>query len=583
MHEQDLEQRIRTAVEHAAPDPLEQILAACGPQSGNVIPLTPPKAKKRRWVPMAVAAALVILACGGFSVYSWRAAKTVASVVSLDVNPSIQLQVNQKERILSAQPLNEDAQIILEGMDLQGTQLQVAVNAIMGSLLQHGYLDSLSSAILISVEDSDAQRASRLEAELTGEVDAALQNASAGAAVLSQVVGYDAALETQAQASGISVGKAAMVQSIQAIAPDLSFEDLAALSVEELKQLLETGAPGLPIGTSAAADAALAYAGLVASNAITWEVDPELDERTPHYEVELHTQQGEFDYIVDAWTGEVLRGAAGLSADVSGSSGSSGSASASSGISQDDATAIALADAGIQRASALGLRVSSDWDDGHHIYEVEFRSGGAEYEYDILASDGTILKAEREDDGWRLPAAAGTSTASFIGEDAAAQAALRHAGVTASAAQSLLCQVEYDDGLAECYEVTFQTSGARYAYEIGLYDGSVLKSERTAVRSSTGGTGANSGTGTSSSSGGTSSAGVSSGGSTLISAEQAQTTAFRHAGIDADDVYELDCELERDDGSTYYSLEFKAGRMEYDYEIDAYTGAVLSVEQDRDD
>lgn len=85
-------------------------------------------------------------------------------MVSLDVNPSIQLQVNSKERVLSADALNDDAQVILEGMDLKGTQLNVAVNAIVGSLLQHGYLDKISSAILISVEDQDLQRASRWRA-----------------------------------------------------------------------------------------------------------------------------------------------------------------------------------------------------------------------------------------------------------------------------------------------------------------------------------------------------------------------------------------------------------------------------------
>ena len=41
---------------------------------------------------------------------------------------------------------------------------------------------------------------------------------------------------------------------------------------------------------------------------MTTDVDPELDEVPPHYEVEIKTSWGEFDYIVDAFTGEVLRG-----------------------------------------------------------------------------------------------------------------------------------------------------------------------------------------------------------------------------------------------------------------------------------
>lgn len=48
------------------------------------------------------------------------------------------------------------------GADLKGTKLEVAVNAVVGALVSSGYLDSLSSAILISVEDQDQDRASRL-------------------------------------------------------------------------------------------------------------------------------------------------------------------------------------------------------------------------------------------------------------------------------------------------------------------------------------------------------------------------------------------------------------------------------------
>ena len=267
MRDQELEERLRTAVEHAAPNALDRILASCGPQTQStaVVPMRRPHTR-RRWAALAVAAALVLV-CG---LSFWHAGNSVASVVSLDVNPSIQLQVNSKERVLSADALNDDAQVILEGMDLKGTQLNVAVNAIVGSLLQHGYLDKISSAILISVEDQDLQRASQLESSLTDTVNSALQNASSGAAVLSQAIASDAELESLARSSNLSVGKAALIRDVQALNSSLSLDDLSALSVEELEQLRQTGAArGLPIGKDAAAAAALAYAGLSADTAVS--------------------------------------------------------------------------------------------------------------------------------------------------------------------------------------------------------------------------------------------------------------------------------------------------------------------------
>lgn len=559
MRDQDLEHRLRTAVEHAAPDPLERILSSCGTQKGTVIPMTNDKKKRAKWAPLAAMAVLAVMLCGGFGLHGWQTAHTVTSVVSLDVNPSIQLQVNQKERVLSADPLNADAQVILEGMDLRNTQLNVAVNAIVGSLLQHGYLDRLSSAILISVEDHDAQRASRLEAALTAEVDAALQNASAGAAVFSQVVTYDAGLEPQAQANSISVGKAAMIQRVQALNGDLAFEDLAVLSVEELKQLWETGAPGLPIGIDAAAYAAQEYAGLLAVDAVTWDVDPELDESPAHYEVELRTAFRELDYEIGAYNGEVLKGIPNVlrialkEEDLE-------TMTTQQNITAGKATAIALEHAGIKASNALGLRVKQDWENGRLTYEVEFRADGIEYEYELLASDGTILKAERDKDNWYAPTASTPQTASYIGEEAAKKAALNHAGVKENDTTYIHCWMEYDDGQPEYYEVEFMRGSNTYEYEIGLYDGSILKNETETI-----------------------SVGTAQMKDSYIGEAAAKSAAFQHAGVSASDAAKLKCKLDEDDGVWLYEVEFEVGRTEYEYEIDAVTGAVLKAERDIDD
>ena len=468
MRDTELEARLRTAVDHAAPDDVERLLAACDsrPQLAAA-----PAARRRsvRWAPLAMAAVLLLMCGGAFGMTRWHSAHAVASVVSLDVNPSIELQVNRQEKVLSAQALNDDAAVILEGMDLRGTPLNVAVNAIVGSLLQHGYLDSLSSAILISVEDGDPQRATRLETALSREVDAALRNASAGAAILSRVVTQDAGLEALARDGGVSVGKAALIRDIQAQNAALAFDDLAELSVEELDQLLSAGAPALPVGKNAAAYAAQAHAGLLELDAVTWEVDPELDETPAHYEVELSTHFGKFEYDVDAWTGEVLKGPANvLAVPAEPPRPDPPVPSSAADIGPDRAAAIALADAGVARADAAGLRVKADSDDGVALYEVEFRAGGSEYEYDVRASDGAILKAERE--GGPAPAGAG------IGPEAALQTALAHAGVSPDSVSDRKTEADEDDGVL-VYEVEFRAGDTQYEYEIAA-DGTVLKAER---------------------------------------------------------------------------------------------------------
>ena len=139
-------------------------------------------------------------------------------------------------------------------------------------------------------------------------MDGVLQTSESRASVLTQTLTQDAGLERQARENSISTGKAALVNRVLALNATLKFDALAKLSVEELKDLAEAGAPAMPIGMDAARTAAEQYAGTTAVDSVTAEVDPELDEFPAHYEVELHTQWGEFEYLVDAYTGKVLSG-----------------------------------------------------------------------------------------------------------------------------------------------------------------------------------------------------------------------------------------------------------------------------------
>lgn len=346
--------------------------------------------RMKKWM-QTVAACLAVLLLGGGGLLVQQA-HAVTSVVSLDVNPSIELRVNSREKVVSCQALNDEAAAVLEdmdgGRDLKGVKADVAVNAIVGSLVRCGYLDSLSSAILISVEDKDQARAQRLQQELTNVVGGALGNSQA--AVLSQTVQQDKELEKQAKANNISTGKAALIRQAMALNGSLTFEGLAQLSVEELRDLIEAGAPGMPIGMQAALEAAANYAGLTTADITDADVDPELDENPAHYEVEFQVPgKGELEYKVEAYTGQVLSGPANVTPSVP----------AAGDVGLEAAKSAALKHAGLSEGQVQELQVEWDNEHGRAVYEVEFKSGGMEYEYVIDAATGSVLEhqAERHD------------------------------------------------------------------------------------------------------------------------------------------------------------------------------------------
>ena len=69
--------------------------------------------------------------------------------------------------------------------------------------------------------------------------------------------------------------------------------------------------------------------------------------------------------------------------------------------------------------------------------------------------------------------------------------------------------------------------------------------------------------------------------STKISEEKAKEIALTNAGLKKEDVTFKRTEKDRDDGKTVYEIEFYTkDRTEYDYEIDANTGDIISYDSD---
>lgn len=70
--------------------------------------------------------------------------------------------------------------------------------------------------------------------------------------------------------------------------------------------------------------------------------------------------------------------------------------------------------------------------------------------------------------------------------------------------------------------------------------------------------------------------------SAKISADEAKSTALKHAGFTEDDVTALHTDLDRDDGTLKYEVEFRKDNKEYDYDINAETGEIISYDNDID-
>ena len=169
-----------------------------------------------------------------------------------------------------------------------------------------------------------------------------------------------------------------------------------------------------------------------------------------------------------------------------------------------------------------------------------------------------------------------TAQAEYIGIDAAKTIALEAAGVSESAAVFSTAGLDRQNG-TDYYAVDFTANGRTYAYDIDAVTGVIIDSsegQSQPAQATDGGASADS-----ANSSGTSS--QSTGGSAAITEDQAREIALADAGLTAEEVTFLKTKLDRDDGRLVYDVEFyTADYTEYDYEIDAADGTVLSSDFD---
>ena len=477
MNEREIENRLKAAIEKTAPNDFSGVLSRVSDEKGSKVMTM--KKNYRKLMSGVIAACLALAILGGGGTY-YAKAYSVSSIVSLDVNPSIELRVNSRGKILACNPLNDEAVAILAdmdgGKDLKGVDLGIAVNALISALVRNGYLDSVSSSILISVEDKNEERAAKLRREVTETVDSVLTANSSGASVLSQTLNKDTNLDSIAKNNNISTGKAALVSQACALNKSLDLTQLAALSVDELNDLLEVGATGMPIGKNAAADIVLADSGLNSAGAHI-EVDSDIDDIPAHYDVEVEYAGVENEYKIDAYTGAIIEKKTdthtGHETVVV-----PATPEKTTDIGLEAAKATALKHAGVSVQNAVFTKSEIDHDDGVIEYEFEFIVGNIEYECKVNAS-GKVIKFETETidhDDEHNETHHDTIVTSDIGEEAAKSAVFRHAGVDVANVYELEVERDIDDGRLE-YEIEFKCGNMEYEYKIDGATGAILEHE----------------------------------------------------------------------------------------------------------
>lgn len=238
--QQEIEQHLQSALAAAAPDIWPRLklqiqaeqakgresMSVESQRKGKILTLH----RRLKRLAAAAAACICLTAFGG-GYYHYQYVQ-VASQVEIDVNPSLKLSLNRKERVVKAEALNEDGAALLEGNMLTGRNVTEAVDQVVDSLVDQGYLRQGKDecALLVSVAGKDSKQVEQLKTSVSQDMEAALAAKEVSAVVYDQVIQVTQELEELADTYQVSLGKAEFVGQLIQENQDLSQEQQDAYS-----------------------------------------------------------------------------------------------------------------------------------------------------------------------------------------------------------------------------------------------------------------------------------------------------------------------------------------------------------------
>ena len=177
-----------------------------------------------RYAAAAACLLFVLLGIGGYGVYM-----TPVAAISIDVNPSMEWEVNRLDRVVSVICYNQEAEHVAETLQLKHRKYDEALTELLTSREMSGYLAE-NAEVSISVAAEDEARSIRMQgraAECAGEH---CGNVSCH--------GGSASDRQAASEAGVSLGKYEAFLVLQELDPSITLDKISGMCMGEIQALI---------------------------------------------------------------------------------------------------------------------------------------------------------------------------------------------------------------------------------------------------------------------------------------------------------------------------------------------------------
>ena len=462
----------------------------------------------------ALAACVILVLCFGV-ITPFAIGNIEVGTVTMEINPGVEYVIARNGNVKAVRFLNDDAEKLLEEIELKGQSLKSALSITVAAYKAAGLMES-NDTVLISFDKKLSG-----DAELKESVSEVVKEALEKTKSVHTVVYADATDndETAAIAKkyGVSQGKAQLIADAKKNS-SMSEEEIANLPLDELvglqKDVNSTVIDSEYIGILKAKAIALNDSGCTARVEFTEARLINKGVKYPYYRLVFNDKRTQWTYLVNAVTGDILE-----------------KNEVALFISLEEAKDIALKDAGIKdkpEVKVVFTKEELNRNSGRPCWILEFYTAEFQYSYKIDAKTGEIIFFDYHIDIRK-----------------AKEIALTDAGVYADNAKITFTVEEYVGGGIKTpyFYFVFNNDTVQWSYRIDATLGIVLEKSEVTL---------------------------------LISLQKAREIALKDAGItDENEATFTKEELNRSTDRPCWILEFYTEKYQYSYKIDAKTGEIV--------
>lgn len=200
-------------------------------RTGDVVSVRTEIRSARRWRGLSAIAAcfLVLISLSAGGALLWN---DTASLISLDVNPSIELEVNRFDRVIAAKAYNPEAQAILDSGKIGGQPLDRAISELFANGLTD-YLEK-SPYIAYSVQSGSEEKESSLSARLKALTEELTSAVPSSRPASIDIYSVDDEVVTTAHQHHVTAGKYMAILQLQEVNPEVQVEEYSHCSIGEI-------------------------------------------------------------------------------------------------------------------------------------------------------------------------------------------------------------------------------------------------------------------------------------------------------------------------------------------------------------